>query len=295
MLFTHLFGQRSRMPFALILAAVLVLSSALVASANVALTQISSDPFTNSTSQHMTQVEPDTFSFGSTIVSTFQSGRFFNGGSSDIGWATSTDGGTTWTHGFLPGITKITNSANPYDRVSDPTTAFDPKHNVWLISSLPLLQLSNGGILGAAVVVNRSTDGGTTWSNPFTVAAASGNQNLDKNWTVCDTWATSPFYGNCYTEYDDNGNINKLHMSTSTDGGQTWHEATVPGNKVIGGQPLVQPNGTVVVPIDNAFETAIMSVVSTDGGKTYGAAVGITALITHRVAGGLRTSPLPSA
>jgi len=70
------------------------------ANAATSIVQISSDLFTNSTSQHQTQVEPDSFSFGSTIVSVFQVGRIFNGGSSDIGWATSTDGGTTWTYGF---------------------------------------------------------------------------------------------------------------------------------------------------------------------------------------------------
>jgi len=68
-------------------------------------TQISSDPFTNPTSQHKTQVEPDTFSFGRTEVAAVQSGRFFDGGSSDVGWSTSKDGGSQWTHGFLPGTT----------------------------------------------------------------------------------------------------------------------------------------------------------------------------------------------
>ena len=65
------------------------------------LTQISSDPYTNITSNHKTQVEPDTFAFGKTIVATFQSGRFFDGGASNIGFATSTNAGETWTHGFL--------------------------------------------------------------------------------------------------------------------------------------------------------------------------------------------------
>ncbi|HSR22259.1 MAG TPA: exo-alpha-sialidase, partial [Candidatus Eisenbacteria bacterium] len=74
--------------------------------ANLPLTQVGqSDPFTNSTSQHRTEVEPDTFSNGSTIVSVFQTGRFTDGGSSDIGFGTSTDGGSTWTGGFLPGLT----------------------------------------------------------------------------------------------------------------------------------------------------------------------------------------------
>jgi len=54
------------------------------------LTQLSSDPYTNPDSNHKTQVEPDTFAFGNTIVAAFQSGRFFDGGASNIGWPTTT-------------------------------------------------------------------------------------------------------------------------------------------------------------------------------------------------------------
>src|SRR5438105_2915885 len=75
------------------------------ASANVTVNRISSDPFTNTTSQHRTEVEPDTFANGSTVVAAFQVGRFFDGGSSDAGWARSGDGGRTWTSGFMPGMT----------------------------------------------------------------------------------------------------------------------------------------------------------------------------------------------
>src|SRR3981081_1709453 len=62
----------------LILSATLALLFALVSSsiafANETLIRISSDPYTNSTSQHKTQVEPDVYSFGSTVAATFQSG-----------------------------------------------------------------------------------------------------------------------------------------------------------------------------------------------------------------------------
>src|SRR2546421_12985058 len=100
------------------------------------LTRISTDPYTNPTSNHKTQVEPDTFAFGNTIVSTFQSGRFFDGGASNIGFATSTDGGQTWTHGFLPGTTIFATPPGParYHRVSDPSVAYDARHKVWIIS-----------------------------------------------------------------------------------------------------------------------------------------------------------------
>ena len=65
------------------------------AEANVTLSRVSSDPFTNPTSPHATEVEPDTFAVGRTVVATFQVGRFVNGGSTDIGFARSGNGGAT--------------------------------------------------------------------------------------------------------------------------------------------------------------------------------------------------------
>ena len=93
-------------------ALVLALASPLTALANVGLTQLSSDPFTSSTctasttTYHHTEVEPDTYSFGSTIVSAFQVARIFDGGACAIGFATSTNNGSTWTSGLVPGVTK---------------------------------------------------------------------------------------------------------------------------------------------------------------------------------------------
>src|SRR5437868_5396467 len=122
---------------ALILALVFTLSPTLFAfAAGEQLTQISSDPYHNKTSNHKTEVEPDTFAFGNTIVSAFQVGRFFDGGGSNIGWATSTNAGETWTHGFLPGTTVFVGGI--YQRASDASVAYDAKHGVWIISWLGL-------------------------------------------------------------------------------------------------------------------------------------------------------------
>lgn len=287
-------GRRNRRAIVITVSFLLLLSLPLIAFANVTVTRLSTDPYTNTSSQHQTEVEPDSFSFGSTIVAATQVGRFTDGGSSNIGWATSTDGGTTWTNGFLPGTTVYSNPAGPYARATDPAVAYDAMHNVWLINSLGLTQ--NGtSILGQTVFVNRSTDGGLTWGNAVTVRTVVGNQNFDKNWIVCDDTATSPFYGRCYVEYDDNGNGNALHMEYSTDGGLTWTASSVPNVGVIGGQPVVQPNGTVVMPIDNANETALGSTVSTNGGVSYSAITTITTIKDHTVAGSLRSGPLPSA
>jgi hypothetical protein len=241
--------------------------------------QISSDPFTNSTSQHRTQVEPDTYSFGSTIVATFQSGRFFDGGSSDIGWATSTDVGHSWKQGFLPGTTVYV--SGPWDRVSDPAVAYDAKHKVWMISVLALNVLPP---FATAVLTSLSLDGGLTWSNPVTVHQSTDGESLDKNWLVCDDTATSPFYGHCYTEWDDFGHNNLVQMSTSTDGGKTWGPPKTSADhaSVIGGQPLVQPNGTVIVPITVFRANFTIAVIgafrSTDGGASWSSTVTVSPL-----------------
>jgi hypothetical protein len=216
------------------------------AQASITLLQISTDPYTNTASQHKTEVEPDTLSVGSTILSTFQVGRFFDGGASNIGFATSTNGGSSWTSGFLPGTTPFSTPAGPYARTSDPTVAYDAKHGVWLISFLGLFP--SGNTSQVDVLVSRSTNG-LSWSSPV-VVNNDGHFN-DKNWTVCDDTASSAFYGNCYTEYDDNSLGDLIQMSTSTDGAVTWGAGQPTANNAhgIGGQPLVQPNGNVIVPI----------------------------------------------
>jgi hypothetical protein len=125
------------------------------------------------------------------------------------------------------------------------------------------------------------TNGGLAWGSPITIAKVSGSQFFDKDWIVCDDTATSPHYGNCYAEWDDAGSGNQLHMAFSTDGGLTWTRSTVPAAGVIAGQPLVQPNGNVVMPIDNASESSIESFVSTNGGSTYLGPFTISSVTTH--------------
>src|SRR2546430_4996034 len=90
---------------ALVIVAVVALLSGGIAYANVPVVRLSTDPYTNTSSQHQTEVEPDTFAWGSTIVAAFQVGRFSDGGSSNLGWATSTNNGATWVNGFVPGTT----------------------------------------------------------------------------------------------------------------------------------------------------------------------------------------------
>jgi BNR repeat-like domain len=265
----------------------LVLVTGTAAYANVSLTRVSRDIYTDTQAQHNTEVEPDVVTSGSTIVSAFQVGRVFGGGASNIGWATSVNGGATWKHGYLPGITG--NGGGPDGQASDASVAYDAKAKVWLIASLGL------GSNTVDVLVSRSSNGGLTWGKPVTVAGGSN----DKGWIVCDDTPTSPHYGNCYAEYDIPGSGDQVEMRTSTDSGMTWGPAMAPSGASpgIGGQPVVQPNGNVVVPLES-FATgndAIAAFQSTDGGASWGATSLVSNVRHHKVAGSLRESPLPSA
>jgi hypothetical protein len=257
------------------------------------LTLISSDPYTVAPGQHATEVEPHMLANGSTLVAAFQTGRIKPGGATDIGWATSTDAGTTWARGFLPALTKG-EGTGPYDAVSDPVVAYDGKHGVWMIASLPL----SATLQVPAVVVSRSTDGGFTWQAPINVDATA--RSSDKNWIVCDSWAASPHYGNCYVEWDDPSNKGEILMSTSSDGGLTWGApaATASLTTGIGGVPQVQPTGTVVVPLEvvvGSTQTSISAFLSNDGGATWTAPVAVATLQFHADAGGIRSGPLPAS
>jgi hypothetical protein len=276
------------LPRPLAFACALVLLAAGPASAGVK--QVSSDPFTNADSQHATEVEPDTFAFGSTVVSAFQTGRFFDGGSSDIGFATSQDRGKTWVHGFLPSLTVNSTPAGPYGRVSDPAVAYDARHGAWLIVSLGL----NGGT-GVAVLVSRSVDGGLSWSNPVTVSTTNGF--YDKTWIACDNTKSSSHYGNCYATWDEAASGDLLLSSTSSDGGKTWgaKKTTADSATGLGGQPLAQPSGDVVVPALSAFANQILAYKSSNGGSTWGTSTVVANISDHGIAGNLRSEPLPSA
>ncbi|GAB4215741.1 MAG: sialidase family protein [Roseiflexaceae bacterium] len=251
------------------------------------LLQISSDPYSGG-GQHPTQVEPDTFGFGSTVVAAFQVGRYTTGGASNIGWATTQDGGATWTHGELPGITAV--AGGPYARGSDPVVAYSARDNVWLITTLAL---------GASndLVISRSTDGGLTWGEPILAAAGNELTIYDKQWLVCDNTASSPFYGRCYLQWDDAGDSGRIKLSTSTDSGLTWGPPlNTAGNATgLGGQPLVRPDGTVVVPIGTSSLNALNVFRSTDGGMSWSELSPIAQVASHTPAAGLRSLPLPSA
>ncbi|HEX6702039.1 MAG TPA: hypothetical protein VF101_15030 [Gaiellaceae bacterium] len=255
--------------------------------------QLSRDTLTDEPAQHETQVEPASTAFGSTIVTVFQSGRHLGGGAAGIGFATSRNAGTTWRSGFLP-------QEPDADTISDPVVAYDARHRVWLASTLSEAE-GSGGDFGLGIFVNRSADG-IRWSRPI-AAADDRTERYDKEWIACDNWAKSPFRGRCYVTYLD---FARASISTrrSNDGGLTWSApvAVTPAERssaiMNGPQPVVRPDGSVVVPfaifaaIDGSDQIGVFR--STDGGVTFGAPTRISRLVNEDVAG-MRAPPFPSA
>ena len=258
--------------------------------------QISRDSYREPLGQHESQVEPDTFAFGSTIVAVFQSGRVLDGGASNTGFSTSVDGGRTWRAGFMPGLTPHSSPPGRHDRASDPVVGYDARHRVWLATSL----LVSPG-LGGAIVVNRSPDG-LRWDPPVTVTESARPQlELDKQWLACDNSPASPFYGNCYMAYSDFRTI-RMSVQTSRDGGLTWSapigspdaagRTSMLGRFAPAPQPVVRPDGVLVIPFHDEFRMA--AVRSLDGGVSLTPAVPI-APAEFDGSGIVRDPPLPSA
>ena len=261
-------------------------SDRVAADCEVVSRRLSVDLSRNPRSQHETAVEPDSFSWGSTVVAAYQLGRFESGAASNIGVSVSRNGGRTWQRTTLPGVTLESQPPGPELSASDPTVAYDAVHGVWLVGTLTLEATSSH------VYVARSTDG-LHWSAP--VVAASGPV-LDKDWIACDNNAASPYRGRCYLELTDDDR-NTTISESSDDGGNTWSAPVTATSLLVGTQPVILPNGTLVVVAGDytdeaALHGSIAAVRSTDGGATFTRAT--VGQVTAAANGVMRSAALPS-
>jgi BNR repeat protein len=248
--------------------------------------RLSVDLSGNPRSQHETAVEPDSAAWGSTVVAAYQLGRFQSGASSNIGFAVSRDAGRTWQRGVLPGVTVESIPPGTQTASSDPAVVYDAAHGIWLIGTLTLEQASSH------VLVARSSDG-LHWSTP--IVAATGPL-LDKDWLACDNGATSPYRGRCYVEYTDDQKDITVSQTTD-DGGLTWSQPVRASTTLVGTQPVVLPDGSLVVVAGDYIGEAglngsMVALRSTDGGATF---TRTTVSDLHAAPPGqMRALPLPS-
>lgn len=311
--------HRRRLGLALLLVlpgALVSLAAAGPAGASVLVQQVSADPLTAVPStppgvHHGTEVETATLAEGGTVVSSFQVGRFAAYGAMAMGWATSTDGGQTWQHGLLPGVSAASPSPDSaYVSVANQSVMYDAALGTWLIPTVAVVACSSltprpescgsgGSLTEHTMLVNRSADG-ENWSQPVTAVPA----DVDKPWGVCDDTPTSPSYGTCYVAYAQIDDGDRLAVIHSTDGGLTWSAPvyTASGQDAYNAIPAVLPDGRLVVVATDLANghsgSRLLSFVSDDGGLTLSdastASDALPAIEYHTPAGGIRALDKPS-
>ncbi|MGQ9818376.1 MAG: T9SS type A sorting domain-containing protein [Candidatus Kapaibacteriales bacterium] len=194
----------------------------------------------------------------------------------------STDGGKTWSISLTPPNKDVfipTPSTGGLTNV-DPGLAFDSKGHLYY--SYIFTQVSDqGGIKDGGVFVNKSTDGGKTWSDPIPVVISVGggiNQDAhDKPFIACDANANSPFKDRVYvTWYMISPTLGgTIGFAYSSDGEEFSPATRIPGSVSNGGvqspMPIVASDGTLFVLWENkqGIYTNVMVQKSTNGGASW--------------------------
>jgi hypothetical protein len=189
----------------------------------------------------------------------------------------SMDGGLSWQEGQL---------SSPLGVYGDPVVAFDADGDVYYAH----LSFPQFGSWLDRIVVQKSTDGGVTWSDGVGVGLNPPTDH-DKEWIVADL-TNSQHRNNLYmawTEFDEYGSEDpadstRILFSRSINGGTIWSTpvrlSDTGGNcidddlTVEGSVPAVGPNGEVYVAW--AGPLGIMFDKSTDGGVNFGTDIFVT-------------------
>ena len=275
-----------------------VLAMAAPAGAAVALTRVSADPFTNATSQHATEVEPDTFASGSTVVAAYQVGRFFDGGATRhrlcAARATAARRGTSG----LPARAHVQRRRR--SRTGQPVRARQRperrlRRQARRLDDLVDPDPPDGGV--PTVFVSRSTDGGATFGNPVEIPPPAGQegrprQELDRLRQPREQPVLRPLlHGVRQLRRGRPG----VHEHVDRRRRDLERPVAPAGNpRAWAASRSSSPNGTVIVPFESLKGT-IGAFRSTDGGADLVKEVAVSKIRFHGVAGDLRTSPLPTA
>jgi hypothetical protein len=204
------------------------------------------------------------------IVVAWQQDRFQDGAARGTVVGSSKDGGATWTQTTVPGLSKCTGEPR-FDRSSDPWLSFGPG-GVLYIATLSANLPVTGNV--TAVAVNRSTDGGRSWTPPTFVAQDDGTYN-DKETLTADP-ARPGFVYVIYTKRFTGASI--TYFAESRDSGATWSAPRPiyesPGTEAVGHIIVVAKDGSLVdlfalTTGGGEVTAAIVAMTSTDGGATW--------------------------
>ncbi len=196
------------------------------------------------------------------IIGVWQQDRWSDGGSNGLLTGVSHDGGATWlrtmAHFSRCSGGNVLNGGN-YERASDPWITISPNGHAYQIS----LSVNNSDMT-SAVLVSKSNDSGSTWSEPITlirdtaptffndkesITADPASPNLV--YAVWDRLVLPKSHGRA-SEYEHSlATRGPVMFSRTADGGQSWERARVifdPGEnaQTVGNQIVVLSNGDLV-------------------------------------------------
>jgi hypothetical protein len=133
------------------------------------------------------------------------------GGSVDIGYNVSTNGGLSWSSRAWLGIPPI-DPARPMG-AADPVAAIDSSGGLYITS----LAAADG------MYISKSVDGGRSLLPAQRLfLPILGIDGMDKEWIAINTFADSPTANRIVVAFTREGNGNKVHCLYSDDGGATW-------------------------------------------------------------------------
>lgn len=194
----------------------------------------------------------------------------------------STDGGKTWSTSLTPKNADVfipTPSSGGLTNV-DPGLAFDSKGNLYYCYIVG--QVTNDGDLqDGGVFINKSTDGGKTWSDPipvsYSVGGGSQQDSHDKPFIACDANPNSPFKDRIYVTWylisPTSGPC--IGFAYSSNGEEFSPTIKLPGSIGLGSvqspMPIVASDGTLYVVWENKNnnQTSIFVQKSTTGGTSW--------------------------
>jgi hypothetical protein len=189
------------------------------------------------------------------VVTVYQEGRIANGGDATNGFATTFDGGKTWTYGELPGLTIYPGQNGPFERASDAVVAFGPDNTVYANSLVFDFSIGNG--LRSGLAVNVSKDGGAHWGPPVFFQDDNLGGTNDKNWIVVDNSdAPGHHKGRVYVVWDRIAPVVYDYCDHDCDQLSNWlpNLQTLSGllfpAQGIGAYPLVMPDGSLGIVLD---------------------------------------------
>lgn len=227
-----------------------------------------------------TQSETSVASFGQNIVAAYNSSAnqpIVQVGSTLVfthrflsGYSVSNDGGNTWTSGFFPPV------AGSIFTFGDPVVDVDRLGNFYFSG------LGADAQGRSTIQVNKSTDGGRTWSDAVVVQQDNGS---DKEWLAVGPDPVTRNRDNVYvtwTSFQPSGQ--QLRFGVSADGGATFSSKTIyaptanpdptqPQNSLQFSNPYVDPiTGKLYVPFahfSNSDVDFLQVLVSSDAGQTF--------------------------